>query len=313
MSTRLAATRLSVVICTHNRADDLGRALESLVRQSLSRESFEVLVVDNRSTDNTPAVVEEWQAYRSIRYVHEPELGLCQARNTGWRASAGEIVAYLDDDAIADPSWASEIMDAFGGGTPRLGCVGGRVEPVFHAPRPPWLSDQVALSLTIVDWSPTPHVIDDLRQEWLAGVNIAFPRRVLEEVGGFHPALDRSGKRMLSSGDVYLQRLIMEAGYQVLYHPAASVRHQVPTSRLEKRWFISRFYWQGESDAVMEILHERMDRSARRRSALRRGAALITSRQVRELLLPTSDPERFARKCWAWIALGHTIGLLRAR
>lgn len=306
--------RLSIVICTHDRSRDLEAALESLALQSLAEELFEVIVVDNRSTDDTRAVVERWQLRRPIRYVLEPELGLCRARNTGWQAARGEFVAYLDDDAIAEPAWASEILAAFETGPVRLGCVGGRVEPIFHAPRPPWLSDQVALSLTIVDWSPTPHIIEDLRLEWLAGANIAFPRRVLDTIGGFHPALDRSGKRMLSSGDVYLQRLIMEAGYQCLYQPSAAVRHQVPAARLEKKWFLNRFYWQGESDAVMEILHDRLDPPARRRSALRRGAALLKSpRQIMELMLPTSDPARFARKCWAWIAVGHTVGLLRAR
>lgn len=306
--------RLSIVICTHNRAPDLEAALESLTRQTLDGDLFEVIVVDNRSTDDTRAVVERWQVRRPIRYVPEPELGLCRARNTGWQAARSDFVAYLDDDAIAEPGWASEILSAFEKGPAGLGCVGGRVEPIYHAPRPEWLSDQVALSLTIIDWSATPHIISDLRMEWLAGANIAFPRSVLEEVGGFHPALDRSGKQMLSSGDVYLQRLIMEAGYQCLYQPSAAVRHQVPASRLEKRWFVSRFYWQGESDAVMEILHDGLEPSDRRRAALRRAAALLKSpRQVMELLLPTSDPARFARKCWAWIAVGHTVGLLRAR
>jgi glucosyl-dolichyl phosphate glucuronosyltransferase len=306
--------RLSIVICTHNRSRDLDSALASLAKQTLDAGQFEIIVVDNRSADDTREVTEARQSSQPIRYMYEAELGLCQARNTGWKAAAGEFVAYLDDDAVAEPLWAAEILGAFDAGTPRLGCVGGRIEPIYHAPRPAWLSDQVALSLTIVDWSPTPHVIEDLRQEWLAGANIAFPRQVLEEVGGFHPALDRSGRQMLSSGDVYLQRLIMEAGYQCLYHPAAAVRHQVPASRLEKRWFINRFYWQGESDAVMEVLHDRLDRSARRRSAMRKATAFLKSPgQLVALLLPTSDPERFARKCWAWIALGHTVGLLRAR
>jgi glycosyltransferase involved in cell wall biosynthesis len=308
------APLVSVVICTHNRARQLRQALQSVAAQTLPRDGFETIVVDNASTDDTRTLAHEFRAAANVHYLFESTRGLCHARNAGWRAARGPYVAYLDDDAEATPGWLVEILRAFESVRPTPGCVGGRVDPVYEAPRPAWLSDDIALSLTIVDWSETPHVIQDLRREWLVGANLACRRAALEDVGGFHPALDRSGNNLLSSGDVYLQRLIMEAGHSCYYHPAAAVRHHVPASRLERRWFVRRYYWQGVSDAMMEILHDRPTASARRRAALRRALALFGSpTQLAALALPTADPDRFTSKCWALIALGHVMGLLRAR
>ena len=308
------APLVSVVICTHNRARQLRQALRSVAAQTLPRDAFETIVVDNASTDETRTLAHEFRAAAHVHYLFESTRGLCHARNAGWRAARGQYVAYLDDDAEATPGWLVEILRAFESVRPTPGCVGGRVDPVYEAPRPAWLSDDIAVSLTIVDWSETPHVIQDLRREWLVGANLACRRAALEDVGGFHPALDRSGNNLLSSGDVYLQRLIMEAGHSCYYHPAAAVRHHVPAARLERRWFVRRYYWQGVSDAMMEILHDRPTASARRRAALRRALALLGSpTQLAALALPTADPDRFTSKCWALIALGHVMGLLRAR
>ena len=109
-----------------------------------------------------------------------------------------------------------------------LGCIGGKVDPIWEAPRPAWLSDQVALGLTIVDWSERTKAITDLKAQWLVGTNIAFRRAALVMSRGFHPALDRAGARMLSSGDVYLTKQILELGYECEYVPAMRVRHRVP-------------------------------------------------------------------------------------
>lgn len=154
---------LSVVICTHNRAPDLRAALDSLSQQLLEAHRFEILVVDNNSGDDTRAVVEGSPIHPRPRYIFEGTLGLCNARNTGWNAARGDIVAYLDDDALAYPDWATEILAAFERASPETGCVGGRICPLYHAPRPGWLGDDVALSLTIVDWPGGTHVITNLR------------------------------------------------------------------------------------------------------------------------------------------------------
>lgn len=308
-----AEPRVSVVICTHNRADWLRGAIDSVLGQGVPDAEYELLVVDNRSTDGTRALCESYAGHPSFRFVYEPELGLCHARNRGWREARGEHVAYLDDDAVAEPGWLTAIGQAFAS-EPRAGVVGGKVEPIWEVPQPHWLSDHLAWGLTIVDWPGGPKVIPDVRVEWLVGANMAMPRRVLEDVGGFEPRLDRVGSNMLSGGDVFLQRRIIERGYLCVYEPAMAVRHLVPKARLERDWFARRYYWQGVSDAVMELITDNPSGLGRLWRGMARAWRLLGDRRlVRDLLdRENDDPSRFEQHCWALIALGHTVGLLGA-
>lgn len=300
---------VSVVICTHNRVETLGTAIESVMRQARSSGPFEVLVIDNASSDGTATRVAELDA-PNLRYIFEPRLGLCHARNRGWREAKGQYVAYLDDDAVAEPGWLRAVSDAFDR-TPRPGVVGGRVEPIWEEAPPPWLSDELALGLTIVDWSEVPRRISDLRAEWLVGTNMALPRAVLDEVGGFHPALDRAGTGMLSSGDVFLQKTVMERGYACFYHPAMAVRHRIEPERLRRSWFRRRYYWQGISDAMMEAIDLSPSVSRRVRIAVRHATRLAHSpRRLLWLLAPASNADRFTEKCMSLIEVGHIAGAL---
>lgn len=304
---------ISAIICTHNRATYLPKAIQSLVDQTIAKDKYEILVVDNCSTDSTREEAARFSRRADIRYVYEPTLGLSHARNTGWRNAKGRYAAYLDDDAIACPVWLETIIEVFETVVPRPGCVGGKVEPIWEAPRPAWLSDDLVTSLTVIDWSPRPFALPDLRQQWLAGANIAFPVEILERLGGFVSGLDRAGKKLLSSGDVFLEKQIVQAGWSCFYHPAMAVAHHIQKARLEQSWFIRRYYWQGLSDAAMQLLAEAPSRSERLRLASVKALELLRSpRQLLNLARPTDNPKRFTEKCFTWIAVGHIAGLLGA-
>lgn len=303
--------KISAVICTHNRAHYLTKAISSLTEQDLSNEVYEIIIVDNRSTDKTRDVVENFAGLGNIRYLYEPVVGLSHARNTGWRNARSPYVAYLDDDAVANPAWLSRILKVFKTTDPSPGCVGGKVTPIWEAPRPTWLGDAIACSLTILDWSDTPHVVINLNSEWLVGANIAFPRKLLEILDGFTPHLDRSGNRLLSSGDVFLEKQVQKAGYTCFYHPEIAVSHHIPASRLTQSWFIRRYYFQGISDAVMQKLSQSPSRKRCLRIIAEKGAGLVLKpRQLLSLVLSTKNPERFTQKCFNLIVLGHVVGLL---
>jgi len=302
--------QITAVICTHNRADYLKTAIQSLLNQSLDQRHYEILVVDNRSIDSTKHVVQSLSRPR-VRYIYEPVLGLAHARNAGWQRAKGRYVAYLDDDAQASRGWLEKIVETFETHHPMPGCVGGRVDPVWEGPRPSWISDELVTCLPVINWSDKPHVIADIRQEWLVGANIAFPLRVLQQVGGFSAGLDRAGKRLLSSGDILLEKQILKAGYLCYYDPEIAVRHVVEKSRLEKRWFRKRYLWQGISDAAMQILEERPSAAGRITAALPLLFRLASSpKSLVTLFKPTDDPRRFTEKCFTWISLGHIAGLL---
>ncbi|HWP44869.1 MAG TPA: glycosyltransferase [Blastocatellia bacterium] len=306
---------ISAIICTHNRAHYLSKALQSLLDQTLPRSEYEIIVVDNCSGDSTRETVERFSSGEHLKYIYEPKLGLSYARNSGWRNASGNYVAYLDDDAIATPAWLERILEVFETVKPRPGCVGGRVYPLWEAARPKWLSDEIITSLAVIDWSDEPRVLADIAREWLVGANMAFPLKLLEEVGGFVTGLDRAGRNLLSGGDVLLQKQIVQRGFSCFYHPEIAVSHLVPASRLRKPWFVRRYYWQGISDAIMQMIQENPTRSERWQSAASKAAGLLRSPSyLAGLLLPTNDPERFTKKCFALIALGQIRGLLsRAR
>jgi glucosyl-dolichyl phosphate glucuronosyltransferase len=299
--------RITVVVCTRNRAAELRSALDSLVIQTLPRDQYEVVVVDNASDDKTPDVV---RGHRSApRYIVEPRLGLCHARNAGWQAAHGEYVAYLDDDAIADRRWLQTLLETFDRVTPTPGCVGGRVQPLWQAPQPNWLDDKIARALTIIEWGSEPHPLVDLSREWLAGANLALPRRVLEEVGGFVTGLDRVGNRLLSSGDIYLQKQVAALGYLCYYEPGAMVDHLVPRARLSRRWFLRRYFWQGVSDALVRMRETEAPVTLRWRwAATELGQFVKAPHRLLELLVPTADGRAFKRRCYTMARLGFAIG-----
>lgn len=302
---------ISAVICTHNRAWYLKGAIESLLDQDLAGDAYEIVVVDNRSTDTTPEVVRGYGG--RLRYIHEPKLGLAHARNTGWRTARGRWVALLDDDAIAQPNWLRTIVEVFETVRPEPGCVGGPVNAIWDAPRPRWLSDELLTSLAIIRWTDAAHAISDLSREWLAGVNLAVARAALEEVGGFATGLDRSGNRLLSSGDVFLQRQIMATGRAAWYDPRVTVGHHIAAARLRPRWFRQRYYAQGLSDTKMQLLQGHLRAPARIQAAVREAISLLwRPSEVAALFRRADDPAAFTAHCFALIRVGHIAGLLGA-
>lgn len=133
--------RLSIVVCTYNRADLLVDCLESLVNQDVDPESYEVIIVNNNSTDKTLEVVDRFaKKYPNIRTVQELNQGLSHARNRGWREARGKYVAYIDDDAKASPDWCKRILNTFSTVTPTPAAVGGQIFPYYETLPPAWFS-----------------------------------------------------------------------------------------------------------------------------------------------------------------------------
>jgi glycosyltransferase involved in cell wall biosynthesis len=238
---------ISVIVCTRNRAASLGATLDSLARQTMDRRRFEVLVVDNGSTDDTTAVVGR-APLDNLRALAEPRLGLSRARNAGVGAAAGDVLAFLDDDATASPDWLDAIAACVEAHAPAA--IAGRVEPVWEDSRPDWLPDALLPYLSIVDWGSRGGPIE--RRQWLCGTNMAIRRHALLDVGGFPEALGRMDAKLLSMEEVVVQRRLERIGALVRYDPAVVVRHHVPASRLTPQWLERRAFWQGVSSALCE-------------------------------------------------------------
>lgn len=244
--------QISAIICTHNRDAYLGAAIDSLLAQSFTRE-FEVIVVDNASTDRTREVVES-RSHPCLRYIHEPITGLSVARNTGAKFAQSHILAYLDDDAVASPAWLQVLWDAYEQNE-KLAIAGGKVTLLWASgiTSPIWLSHGLAGNLGAYDlgdkvvWIDRPGLTP-------RGLNYSVRRTFLEQVGGFDLQLGRVGKSLLSNEELRMTELALEQGWQVAYLPEALVAHHVAPERLSRAWFLSRGWWQGISECYREQL-----------------------------------------------------------
>jgi glycosyltransferase involved in cell wall biosynthesis len=299
--------KISAIICTHNGQKVLGQAIQSLVDQTFDKSDCEILIIDNASTDGTREIIRQFENVSNLKYIFEPMLGLSHARNTGWQEAQGEIVAYLDDDAIVCPEWLERILEAFGR-EPKAGAVGGRVSPIWEAARPVWLSDKMMGALSVIDWSETPIFIGE--DQWLVGANISFPRKLLSEVGGFSSALGRKGKCLLSNEENLLVVKIKEKGYTVFYHPEIMVDHLIPANRLRKSWFKRRYYWQGISDAVLNYRDKNITK--KEKFIVIKSQCLQFTKNPRlifNLLRPSNDKEIWDDKIISYYRLGYMKGI----
>jgi glycosyltransferase involved in cell wall biosynthesis len=292
-------TLISAIICTHNRDNYLGAAIDSLLSQDFA-DSFEVVVVDNGSTDNTRSVVEERLGHPKLKYIWEPKLGLSIARNTGANESCGEILAYLDDDAVASQTWLQVLYDAFKNNT-QLGIAGGKVTLIWpEGIEPPnWLTPGLSSNLGLYDLGENTVYIE---QPGLTprGLNYAIRRCFLEEIGGFDPNLGRVGKNLLSNEELQMTELALSKGWQVAYLPKALVAHNVAPERLKRSWFLNRGWWQGISECYREQLAGRTGIGQ-----LFRGSERFL-RGLHKSLQHFSDPaERFDKLVYAYGQIGY--------
>jgi glycosyltransferase involved in cell wall biosynthesis len=218
---------VTVAVCTRDRADDLARCLDSLER--LRYPKFEVLVVDNApSSDATRRLVER---RRGVRYVREPRQGLDWARNRAIEEAGGEIIAFTDDDAVADPEWLGAIAAAFAR-DPAVAAVTGLVLPSELDTEAQVLFERyrsfgrgfVTRRVAPESGGPMAHRYG-AAGDYGTGANMAFRRVVFDRIGPFDPALD-VGTLSRGGGDLEMFFRVLKEGHALVYEPRAIVRHR---------------------------------------------------------------------------------------
>lgn len=235
---------ISVVVCTYNRAASLATMLESLARMSVPPDlNWELIVVDNNSTDNTHAVVTEFlrTSALNVRYLFEPKQGLCHARNIGVAEAAGEIIAFTDDDVRVKPDWLRELACTFRA----FDCmgVGGKSVPAWNGlAKPAWLVTTGPYCLSrgpIVDFDLGNEAREIQYPPW--GVNMAFRKAAFGKYGGFRTDLGVSGSGGMLGEDIEFGKRLLESGEKIAYSPGAVVFHPVEQKRITKHYFL-RYY-----------------------------------------------------------------------
>ena len=241
---------ISVVVCTYNRADLLSKCLQSLTEQTLDLSVFEVIVVDNNSTDTTIDVASQYaKNNRNIKVVSEFIQGHSQARNRGWQEAQGYYIAYLDDDAKAAPDWCERILNAFNSVNPMPVAVGGQIHPFYEIPPPLWFTDD----FEIRTWGEDAGFLEPPRACYgFSGSNMAIQRSILERYGGFSSryGIVQGKLRMGEDAEFFFRIYGQEPNFW--YDPLIKVYHWVPKEKLNVWYRIIRSYNAGQSVALMQ-------------------------------------------------------------
>jgi glycosyltransferase involved in cell wall biosynthesis len=241
-SVRLAAgPRASVVVCTQDRADEIGPCIDALVAHGALADGGEIVVVDNASADDTADVVEAAQSRhgQGVRLVAEPVPGLARARNTGAAAARNELLFYLDDDARPAPGWLEMLRDGFL--DPATAAAGGPIHGLWPSQtRPDWPPPDCEGYFSVLGWGDADRIAP---QTWHYGANWAVRARVLDAIGGFDLRFGaREGSRLPAEET--------EAGFRIARHRlgvsrylvGAAVGHRVDPGRLDEGWLMLRVF-----------------------------------------------------------------------
>jgi glycosyltransferase involved in cell wall biosynthesis len=243
--TKLLLMRLSLVICTRNRAAQLEKSLQAV--QSLQCATpWELIVVDNGSSDDTRDIIERYRSSLPLRLVSETRRGLGRARNRGWRASTGDIVAFTDDDCYPACDYLTSIAQSFED-APTRGFVGGRVT----------LFDPRDLPITIKEreepefFAPYEFIYAGA----IHGANFAFRRSALESIGGFDERLG-AGTRF-SCEDIDIMARLLATGWSGIYDPRVTVAHHHGRRTILEAKILNREYDRGRGAYYVKCVFNR--------------------------------------------------------
>jgi len=243
---------ISVVICTYKRPFLLKECIESIILNTY--ENYEIIIV-GQGEDHTPQIVVEdhFKNNTKIKCVHTETVGLSSARNTGCYYALGDIIAFIDDDAIAFPEWMEGYVEIFQHIEPMPGMVGGAIEPIWEIQRPDWYPPEreFLLGLYNIGNEICPFPETDLP----VGANFAILRSAVQRLGAFDERLGFNIERkhcMIAGEDSLMALRVKEAGYSIYYQPKSKVYHHISSTKLTKQYFLKRHFWEGVTHIALE-------------------------------------------------------------
>jgi len=301
--------RITVIVCTYNRSKFLANALESIATSELpGTTEWEVLVVDNNSSDQTREVVASFsRRYPGrFRYLFEPHPGKSYGLNAGIREARGDVFAFVDDDVAVEPTWLENLTAPLGDG--RCAGTGGRTLLAQRYSPPPWLAldgpyGMGGILAALFDLGDQPRELDQPPY----GTNMAYRKEMFEKYGLFRTDLGPSPNRDIPrpNEDIELGRRLIAAGERLRYEPSAIVYHPVPENRLQKDYFLT--WWLdfgralvrewGRGPSVLGVPRPYFN-------ILKLATTTMVGRSWR-WMLALNPQQRFRNKCWVWVTAGQ--------
>ncbi len=248
---------ISVVICCHNSVKRLGNTLEHILSQEVSAHiPWEILLIDNASTDDTANFALSYFRHKNLRSVsyriiREERLGLSHARRRGFQEARFDILSFIDDDNWVSPKWVENVYQIMVK-HPEVGACGGRTEAVFETPPPGWFERHQSKFAIGNQGLQSGDITDTRGYLWGAGLNVRKEAWNFLERNGFDFYLtDRKGSILLSGGDSELCFALRLSGWKLWYEDALFLRHYIPSNRLTWKYLRKLVYGFGVSSAYL--------------------------------------------------------------
>ncbi|HPP03569.1 MAG TPA: glycosyltransferase family 2 protein [Spirochaetota bacterium] len=222
--------KLSIIVCVYNGEKDIGRCLDSLVNQKASPDLFEVIVVNNNSTDRTQEIADSYYGkIKNYKVVTEYAIGLSNARNRGYKESIANYVGYIDDDAKARPDYIEKAIRIIEEIQPDI--FGGPIYPFYVSEKPEWFKDQYEIRLAQKETG-------FMNRGTLSGSNIIFKKELLRLYNGFNPALGMEGDNLGYGEETKLVERAFKEKRKIYYDVDLIVEHIVPPFKMNILYFI---------------------------------------------------------------------------
>jgi glycosyltransferase involved in cell wall biosynthesis len=307
---------VTVIVCTRNRAHYLPDCLKSLSLQNCET-PFEVLVVDNGSSDSTPAVIQEWCLKdKRFRTTLEPRVGLSAAKNTGVRLARGQLLLFTDDDVILDRGWVRAYVTFFARGREDSIFAGGPIFPVPHDLEdwPKWFDSCALADLGLLDYRDERPLG---RREYVWGANMGIPACTFSRLGSWDEDVGRRGEARGTFEDTEYQDRARAAGGTTWFCPAATLRHRWPRAEITPSRILRTAFTRGRNEFWSEVLVRKEEGTFTPRHDYLRCLALLVSNlgafTFWSLIFRSSwKQEHFVRAHKFAHASGSAMDLLRA-
>lgn len=249
---------ISIVVCTYNREQYFCHTLKSLIENRYPTSDYEILLVDNRSTDGTRARFEAFAAEYpelNLRYVYEPAQGISHARNRGLQEARGEVILYVDDDETVNDVFI-EAYARFFELNPQAQAAGGAIFPKYQSREPAWISPFTRELMT--GWLYKGRKIKEFKGKRFPGAgNSGFRKELFRTLGDYNIHLGRKGGELTGAEEKDLYRRCARAGIKVYYLPQAIVWHHIPDSKLTPEYFVRLTTALGRSERTRTLQQSR--------------------------------------------------------
>ena len=247
---------VSIIIPTYNRAEMLRVTVESFLAQDYPNDCFEIIIVDNNSTDSTRMVAEKYSGRTDpvVSYLFERRQGVHYARNSAAKKARGDILYFTDDDMVAEPSLIAELVKVFDL-DPHIGSATGKIVGRFDVPPPEWVRKYMVNNLLSLTGEDKPEELVISSDDIVYSCHQAVRREAFFSCGGFNP--ENTAGVWVGDGETGLGIKMKQAGYRFAYTPKSVIYHLIPQSRTTLCYLIKRIGNQGNCDAYTEYRKHR--------------------------------------------------------